>query len=215
MRSAKRLGRIQKSSLRALDRLVKETEALVRSPRSRDRDRRIGLVTIDSANLWTQFTRVFFISCALGTQRVHGGRISPPIPFSNESQALGAVIPLFKPRATPLSTGHWHRRDEPAWHDPRVALRCFTHISASNLADVQAGLSSGSTVLDHLPVFRNFFAHRNGQTEAAAKVIGPSYGIPAVYRPSQILATRPLGRPNTLLEDWLDDLRLMIEFLCY
>lgn len=197
-----------------MDRLLENTIALERTIASRQRDQAVGYLAIELQNTWSQFARSFFLACAFHATRGSGGRIATTAYCPDERTALALIIPIWRPSATLLSNGSWHRRDEPAWHDPNVILKCLTKIGASNLADVQAGLSSGSRALTDLPVFRNFFAHRNRQTEAAAMKIAPNYGIPATFRPSRILLERGTGRPHSLLRDWVGDIRFTIQYLC-
>ena len=88
-------------------------------------------------------------------------------------------------------------------------------INASNISDVQAAFSSGTRVFLDLPVFRNYFAHRNYQTEEAAMNAAAQYGIPVTLPPHQILFEKPIGRPQGLIHDWIDDMVFTVEYLCH
>src|SRR5690606_6596746 len=116
--------------------------------------------------------------------------------------------------AVPNSSGIWNRRDEPDWNSSRTLITLCTMIGCSNLADITAAFSSGSRVLLDLPAFRNFYGHRNEQTQSAAMQLASHYGISATMRPSTILLTRGLGRGLPLIVDWIDDLDFTIEYLC-
>ena len=115
----------------------------------------------------------------------------------------------------PKANGTWGRRDEPTWHDPQTLLRVGHAERFSHLSDIQAAFSAGYRFYVHLPVFRNYFAHRNKDTKYAAASIGPQYGISATKRPSQILLTRPLNRPQPLILEWMDEMQFTIEYLCH
>jgi hypothetical protein len=110
--------------------------------------------------------------------------------------------------------GSWHRRDEPAWHDPNILLTLANDVGASNLSDVRSAISGGFTVFSDLPVFRNFYAHRNPRSLRAAADLAPSYGIAASLRPTQILLSRPPSSPQLLIHEWFDELLFNVEFLC-
>jgi hypothetical protein len=75
-------------------------------------------------------------------------------------------------------------------------------------------VSLQSRAFADLPVFRNFFAHRNKGTAQAAGAIAPQYSIPSYRHPIEILATTPKGSPYPLLVDWIDDLSVTVELLC-
>jgi hypothetical protein len=63
-------------------------------------------------------------------------------------------------------------------------------------------------------VVRNFYAHRNDQTARAAKEIARHYTIAGLDHPTQILSTPAYGRPQVLILDWIDELTIIVEFLC-
>jgi hypothetical protein len=72
----------------------------------------------------------------------------------------------------------------------------------------------GFTVFRDLPVFRNFFAHRNAATAAATANIASSYGIPSSLSTASILLTNPYGRFQPLLFEWMDELLFTAEYMC-
>jgi len=94
-------------------------------------------------------------------------------------------------------------------------LTLCRELNATNLLDVEAAFSSGSSVFTDLVVFRNYFAHRNQGTKRAARDLAPKYGIAATLSPAEILLSRALGRPQPLLIEWIDDLTFTAEYLCH
>jgi hypothetical protein len=174
-----------------------------------------GYVVIEALNTWANFSRSFYLSCTISPRRAGGGRVRCAIAFPDFNAAIGAATVLHKHRAKPKSDGSWDRRDEPTWFDPNVLIRTFASIGASNSADVAAGLSSGTRVFVDLPVFRNYFAHRNQRTRAAAMRLAPQYGLPATLLPSEIILRRPFSRYQPLVHEWIDDLRFTVEYVCH
>ena len=136
---------------------------------------------------------------------------------SSFTDAITLSIARHKPhlaRRPRLPGAVWHRRDEPTWHDPVVLRTGCVDLGCSHLVDVQAALSLPTRVFADLPVFRNFFGHRNGQTEDAAKNTARQYVISTALHPTEMLAARPAGRPYPLLVDWTDDVHAVIALLC-
>lgn len=177
-------------------------------------NRLLSYVAVEALNLWSLFVRSYTLSLALRPSRCAGGRIALSHPgISVPHDILIVAMALLRPMRPPSATGTWSRRDEPAWHDTHSLLRCATFLGTSNLADVQAALSIGSRVFNDLPVFRNFFGHRNATSYQAASSLALHYAIP-VGHPGEILRARPAGRPYPLMVDWIDDLGVVIDLLC-
>lgn len=174
----------------------------------------VARVTIDFHNTWTNFCRAFYLSCLLRARKADGSVVTVPAPAINIDDALGRAVLHFRPRATPKSDGSWHRRDEPTWHDVNNLLAIFQAQGVSNISDIQAALSAGYRVFLDLPVFRNYFGHRNQQSIEAARNAGVQNAVPPLDRPSEMLLTRSLGRQQPLLLDWFDDVKFTIHYLC-
>ncbi|HVO69083.1 MAG TPA: hypothetical protein VMT24_03495 [Aggregatilineaceae bacterium] len=189
----------------------------MRSTNNREIEAYLCHVTIEALNTWANFSRAYYLSCILDPRTASGMRVSTTINVNNSDQAIGLAIKRWNPKtsAKPGPGGSWNRRDEPPWHIPKVFMSICQNIGCSNQPDITAAFSAGFRVFDDLPVFRNFYAHRNEHTQRAAVRIATLYGIPATLRPSQILLSRPLGRPQPLAIDWLDDLSFTIEYLCH
>ncbi len=169
---------------------------------------------IQITNTWSSFIRNYYLSCALSTNSRAGSRVSSPV-TSDMNQALGLVILHYKKNATPKADGSWHRRDEPAWHDFNTLLTGANLLSLTNQVDINAAFSTKYRVFKDLPVFRNFFAHKNSGTEQAARQLALQYGIPSTLRPSQILMRRAVRRPQELVFDWVDELVFTANYLCH
>jgi len=166
---------------------------------NRQQEALLSFVVIEILNTWTNFSRAYYLSCILKPRTVSGKRIIVLSLIPDFNSAISVAITHLRPHMTPPASGIWHRRDEPSWYDHNLLMRCCRNIGCSNITDIQAAFSLGSRVFVDLPVFRNFFAHRNSQTGKAAADLGPQYGIPATLRPSQILLSSPLGRPQPLI----------------
>ena len=216
MRPHKSLIKLQKVAIKRLTRLEQLSTNILSISSNREVETLLTYITIETLNTWSNFSRSFYLSCVLSAKTVSGRRITISTTIANFNDAIGLVIPANKKRhATPNNAGIWHRRFEPTWHDPRVIMDICNQIGCSNITQIQSGFSGGLTVFNNLPTFRNFYAHRNQQTEYAAMQIASQYGISNLLKPSQILLSLPLNRSQPLLIEWIDELILTVEYLCY
>lgn len=175
----------------------------------------IANTTIETLNTWSNFSRSFYLSCALHSKAVSGNRITSILSSANINDAIGHAMRRYKHWVTPNSSGIWARRDEPTWHDQNILSSVCSHIGCSNITNIRDGLSGGQTFFSDLPTFRNFYAHRNQETELAAMNKATRYSISSTLKPSAILREFPIGETSTLLVKWLDELEFTIEYLCY
>jgi hypothetical protein len=188
--------------------------AMVRSGASRNE---LASVTIELLNLWANFCRSYYLSCILRPRRVRGGKVvATGFGGTTFADAIAVVMSRHKPYVRPSPNGTFKRRDEPPWFDVQVLTTSCQAIGCSNLTHIQAAVSTGTRAFLDLPVFRNFFAHRNEDSAAKARMAAATrYSIPAIRRhPADIVAARPYGRPVPLLVDWIDDIRVTVELLC-
>lgn len=187
------------------------TAAASMDPRAREGG--IALSAIELHNTWRNFMRAYWLSSFLVARGTSGARITCGRGLL-ASDPIGFAVTTFRPNARPNSSGEWHRRFEPAWHDPKVLIQLTVAAQLSSAADVQTAFSINSRVFDDLPVFRNYFAHRNAASRTAALSRAPLNSVPTPARPSEILALAPPMRPQSLMLDWVDDLDLVAQYLC-
>jgi hypothetical protein len=176
----------------------------------KDRDVMVAYAAIEALNAWALFSRSFYLSCALGalTERKKFVTTTPT------ADPLGAAITCINSRARPNAQGVWHRRDEPAWHDPNVLMRVCGNVGCSIQVQIGQAFSLSQNVFNDLPVLRNFFAHRNGQTSQAAKNIAPRYTLPTSLSPTELLLSVSPGATELLILEWLTEMLITADFLC-
>lgn len=215
MRPSQRFAILRARAGHRLDRLRSQAVAacLQDTPYCRTQ---IAFVTIELQNLWSNFSRSYYLSCILRPEREHGGKVAVTQFAGNDfNDAITVTMRKHKPWVQPNAAGIWNRRDEPAWHDTSVLIASCQELGCSNLGNIYAALSLGSRVFQDLPIFRNFFGHRNEATAKSARSVANSYSIPSARRhPTQILASSPYGRATPLLVDWIDDVIITVELLC-
>lgn len=177
-----------------------------------EQDRQVAYVVIEAANLWAGFTRSYVLSCALGARRVSRVRVA----IGNAAVTKPADVLLIATRQArgPTAPAPVDRRDEPSWHDTAVFLRTCRELRCSHLANVEAALSVQTSVFQHLPTVRNFYAHRNDETSRRALSVGLAYVIANKATPTRMLLAAAARRPQSLILDWLDDMRAVIELMC-
>ena len=212
MRPAKDLGKLHRAAERrslALRRLVESlSPPLVQSD-----TRVVAFATIEAGNLWSLFCRSFYVSCMLQATRLSGTRVTTTAQIATEVDAI-----LFSVRSTNPGWAKARKlvtpRDEPAWQDLSVLLQLFQNARASNEPQVQAALSNSSRFFDQLSTARNFFAHRGKVTSQKVIAVARSKGVNPALRPSEIMSSRPAGRPNNMITEWLDDVLVAADLMC-
>jgi hypothetical protein len=207
----RRLRKLRLTLSRRLSRLEKRLNVLGSSS-PQERDIVVAYVAIEALNAWALFSRSFYLSCALGTRTERNKRVS--VAASTVTDHIGFAITHFKKSAKPNSGGTWHRRDEPTWHDPNVLMTVCKNLGCSIQGELEAAFSLQQTVFKNLPVFRNFFAHRNEGTSRAARNVAPQYTLPTYISPAELLLTVGPGAHSSLLLMWLDEIRITAEFIC-
>ena len=212
MRSTRQLGRLASRVWARLD----SFRLLAATAQQKDlvlKDRLISHVCINTQNTWAEFCRAYALSTVLEPVGLGGQVIVLGAPgIRNGSDVVKAAMRRFRNRV--YQRGTWERRDEPPWHDPKTLLGTLDELRASNLGDVRSALSLGSAVFDHLPVFRNFYAHRSEHTAIKARRIAYNYGIPRLDHPTQILCRTPPQASQAMILEWIDDIWATVQLLC-
>jgi hypothetical protein len=175
-------------------------------------DEQIAFVVIEAMNLWASFARAYYLSWFLGPITMTGHRVICSNHFRMFEDAL--VFAIRRLRWRNYGGVRPSRRDEPAWHESRTLLTLATDIGVSNLNEVQAAFSLGATYLSNLPVVRNFYAHRNDETFRKVREKAILLGLGRNLRPCEFVSTPLPSRPQNLICDWLDEIRLTVELLC-
>lgn len=211
MRIVRHLGRLQRVARRRLL-VLKALAPPIWSPSGPDRDRYVSFVVIEVANLWSQFCRCYFISCALRAKRVTGVRVMTAMSLTTKNDVITFAVKYNRPNRT--GTGPWSWRDEPAWQKPTTVLNLLQQLGASNLSQAQVAFSHSTTVFQHLPTMRNFFAHRSEATATQLHSVARSVRGPTGLKASDVLCLpRPKGT-ESILREWIEDLCHIVDNLC-
>jgi hypothetical protein len=181
-------------------------------------DRNLAYVMIESLNGWGIFAREYYLSCTLYRARTIDGLASgPPTAIPTERDALIEAVRLLKPQALSkvLAGSAISGRDEPTWHESRTLLVLGSSLGFANFSSIAAAFSYSTTFFRDAPPSRNFFAHRNAASAEKVRRLasGPPY-LSAEVRPHRFLKSLVPGRPQSVISDWLDDLRLVSHELC-
>lgn len=171
----------------------------------------VAYVAIEAMNAWALFSRSFYFSCVMGAKTERRRQVTLS---ARPTDPLGAAIICVNKWAKPNASGIWHRRDEPAWHDPNVLMKVCANVGCSIQTEIGQAFSLSQNVFNDLPVFRNFFAHRNGQSSQAAINIASRYTLPSYLSPTELLLTVSPGASAALMVEWLAEINITAEFLC-
>lgn len=172
----------------------------------------VAYTTIEALNLWAEFERSYYISCCLGCRNRGGRPVTVTATIISVQDAIEFAVRTT--RSSTKATGPWKRRDEPDWLSPEILLKLLRALNSSNLATAQAALSYPSRVFKDLPTVRNFFAHRHEETARKVASVAHSHGLSSRRRPEELMCTRLPSRPENILTDWLDAIRIVAVALC-
>lgn len=136
-----------------------------------------------------------------------GSRVGTSILLPNHRAAVSFAVQRVHPSRRPPKKGPWSGRDEPSWHDSSIFLRLINAAGCSNAFGVNAAFSIGSQALPHLTTSRNFAAHRGEETAKKLRRLSTHYRLPPPPDPFELVVSRAAGRPQSVLEDWIDDLQ--------
>ena len=211
MHRTRELLKLRKAFAKRLARLERRLALAAANTNKPERDFAVAYVTIETLNAWSLFSRSFYLSCAIGALTQRGRRVNIT---AATTDFIGHAVVQYKRWATPNAAGIWHRRDEPAWHDPNVLMQLCQSLGCSIQTEIEAAFSLRQRVFNDLPVCRNFFAHRNESTSLAARNIAPRYVLPTFLSPSELLLSIGPGTATSMILGWIDELNVTAEFLC-
>jgi hypothetical protein len=212
MRPSQNLGALQTASRQRLARLRQRTVQGL-APDFTERDRSFAYVILETQNLWSNFVRSYVLSCLRRPSRIN----NPAVTLGNAAVATPGDVLLIATRLWkgPAAPAPADRREEPPWHEKRFLLKTCQEMQCSHYADVEAALGIQTRVFEDLPTFRNFYAHRNEDSaRRAVELARRYYLIRGCRHPTQVLARTAHGRTQALILDWLDDLGVILDFLC-
>lgn len=171
-----------------------------------------AFVVIEIQNTYSNFSRNYFLSCTRNPKLISGTKVSCDPSISNYKSALDIAMKSLRPKI--FKKGNYSRFDEPHWHVPATLHTSCREIKCSHITQIANAFSLPVKVFDDLPKFRNFYAHRNDDTITKPRQIASNWGIPSLQHPTQILSYVPLGRPQPLLIDYIDEMLNVIDLLC-
>jgi hypothetical protein len=211
MQRTKRLRKLRMALKWRLYRLEKRLKGLSPTSDRPEREIVVSYVAIEALNAWAMFSRSFYLSLALNVVTERNKKITLTTPAADH---LGEAIKYYKRYAAPNSAGVWHRRDEPAWHDPNVLMTVCQNRGCSIQTQLVASFSLAQNVFKDLPVCRNFFAHRNESSSQAARNIAPRYTLPTFLSPCDLLLSASPGTSVSVMLAWMDEMNVTAEFIC-
>jgi hypothetical protein len=176
-------------------------------------DRRLlSYVVIEAANLWAQYSRCFYLSCALGARDDQGQSVVPA-----RAATLDAALTLSVHAVRPAWRGsqrQWTTRDLPDFQNKGILAKTVRYVQATVSPDVDRALAYQSRVLTDLPPMRNFFAHKAERAANAARGLAPRYGHSRTTPPESLLCAVPRGGGGDILvREWLADLRAILQLM--
>jgi hypothetical protein len=217
MRRTKRLRTLGKTFEERLDRVsgaIAPYVGLVDVPSSQA----VSYATIECVGAWALFAREYFLSCALLAPALRNGHtVGYPGPqLGDERAALIAAIRAVKNPNFALGPSVQLRpRDEPDWLTKATLIRISTRLQFSHDARLTSALSRQSSFFPEAVTVRNFFAHRAKESADKVRTLARrSYRSPYLNHPVEFVNTILPGRTDTLLNEWIADLKAISHALC-
>jgi hypothetical protein len=136
----------------------------------------------------------------------------PTPPLKSELDAITVAIHALDPSKRG-KTGPWSPRDEPRWHEAPDFRKSLSALGTTNVGNVTSALALTPASVQQLTTFRNFYAHRGRETKRKTEAIARKYLLVPDRHPTGILNDFPLGRPQTLLAELLDDIDATVQLL--
>jgi hypothetical protein len=213
MRRRTCLVRLNESFSRRILRL-EGVAAQIAGKTGHDIERYLTFVAIESLSTWSNFVREFYLSCVLAyPKRIRGGHVSHQHAAINDERLalLRSILVLrgngfqYQKASNAATISH---RDEPTWSEKRALASLSQDLMFTNNGSIVAGLSYQTTFFDDLPTVRNFYGHRSYAAAQRVLAMGArKYGAANLNHPSE-LVNRPLPlKTQTLLQEWLGDIR--------
>lgn len=214
MRASMHLGRLNAATqyrLKRLHDLYKTIDTLPKQQQSI----RLAYIAIELDNLNICALREFTISTIRKAKTSTGRRISVNRNLG-PAEEIGAYILSvvnqikFKNLKNPARI---NRIDEQTIRDPKEIEKVLIDCAASNLPSLQNALSLNSNLFRDIKFIRHFYAHRSKDTFIKASSNAASMGILNPQHPDQILKYIIVGRPYSVLEEWLMEAQIFYELL--
>jgi hypothetical protein len=170
---------------------------------------------IDVQSYWSNWSRAYYLSCAVGCRSIAGNRISSALgqPL-NENQALAIAVRYYRRNASPLPNGLFPGHFEPKWFDPTVLISVANAAGLSNLATIQSAFTNRADVFADLRQMRNYFAHRCEQLHAESLQLAPKYLVGNPKQPAEIIWHVGASSVISVIEGWVSHIRQVALFLC-
>jgi hypothetical protein len=214
MRKRTCLDRLNRSFTRRIAQLEAVADQIA-GKSGHDIDRAVAFVTIEALSAWSGFAREFYLSCAFLHPKTMGGQHVSHHNASIVDERLALLHSISELKGKTLTTVRIAARDEPAWHEKRALPNLSKSLACSNDNSVIIGFSYQTTFFDELPTMRNFYAHRSqGTAEKVLRVATKRYGAMAVSHPNDLINIVFAGRVQTLIQEWLSDMRQIGLAIC-
>ena len=211
MRPRTDLPTLERWARQRVHRLRRQVNGL-RSPSNSGNRPLVAWSIIELHASWATFCRLYFLSSA-SQARTRTGRVTSSLTGLYQIDPLTFAVHQER-RHLRHSNGPWSSRDEPTWHDVNVFLRLLAKAGCSNALDVATAISLGSSTLQDLTTYRNFAAHKNVDTALKVRRMQfSSYSIPRQIDPLDFPLVVAVGRSQSIVEDWLDDVDTIVSLL--
>lgn len=216
MRRRRSLERMRDAAVGRTQRL-REIAERIAGQKDEASSRLASYLAIEAYTTWVNFSREFYLACAyLRPRSVNGITIeNSACNIVDEESALRDAIPRARGSnaKVPAAGIKIAPRFEPDWSQRHTLIKLS--VTLSNSQSILQGLSLQTTLFQHLPTVRIFYAHRQKSTFEKVKTIAmESYGVPDINHPTDLVNNILPGRSKSLLMEWIADIQTISEDMC-
>jgi hypothetical protein len=171
----------------------------------------LSYLVINLQSYWSNWSRAFYLSGALGTISVSGVTVSSALGLTSERDAMTVAI---RGTLIPSPPPVWPSHKEPKWFDASALSQAITSARTNTAGPTTVILNSAPLGLAHLRIVRNYCSHRSAPLKQDALALGPTYLVGRPRKLSDILLFVEPARSVSVIERWILDLGRLARALC-
>jgi hypothetical protein len=184
-----------------------------------ERSRLTTYLSIEGLSAWETFCREYFLSCVLLNARDGAGATITHARtgrhLSERRVLLLAIWASGNASFRPKGGRPIQPRDEPDWKSPGIMKRLAGKLAFSNRAKIDNAFGVRTTAFSHFFMVRNFYAHKDEVTANKIKRLAKTeYLIPRLGHPTSLVSTILPSQTDTLMAQWLADIREVAKLMC-
>lgn len=184
-----------------------------------ERNRLTTYLCLEGLGGWETFCREYFFSCVLLDARdAAGAKVTHARTgrkLDEKRVLLLAIWASGNPSFRPKAGRSIQPRDEPDWKSPGIMKRLAGKLAFSNQTKIDNAFGVQTTAFSHFFMVRNFYAHKDEVTASKIRRLAKTeYLVPRLVHPTNLVSTILPRESDTLMAQWLADIRSVAKLMC-